>query len=171
MVFTVGNTLMGDDGAGPLLAELLEIEPAPGWSVVDGGATPENVTHIVRADAPQRVLLVDAADMQLPPGTVCRINEADVAKQFLITTHAIPLDVLIASLKETVPRVTFVGIQPQEVAFFADMAPSVKAAVEELHRSLMEGLEPDDLPSVAQRHVERAANDHDSATEKETCCG
>jgi hydrogenase 3 maturation protease len=114
--------------------------------------------HWVRAEAPQRVLLVDAADMQLPAGAVCRIAEADVAKQFLITTHAIPLDILIASLRETVAQVTFVGIQPAVVTFYGDMTPSVRAAVEGLHRSLMQGADPDDLPTVAQCHEETAAN-------------
>jgi hydrogenase 3 maturation protease len=152
VIFTVGNTLMGDDGAGPLLAQRLEASPAAGWSVVDGGATPENVMHAVRAEKPERVLLIDAADMQLPPGAVCRINEADVAKQFLITTHAIPLDVLIASLKETIPEVIFVGIQPALVTFFGDMTPAVKSAVEDLHRNLVLGLDPEDLPTVADRH-------------------
>lgn len=158
MVLTVGNSLMGDDGAGPLLAELLEATPAQGWSVLDGGATPENVTHIVRAEAPDRVLIVDAADMQLAPGAVCRINAADVAKQFLINTHAIPLDVLIASLRETVPHVTFVGIQPAVVTFWGDISPAVRAAVKGLHRSLITGTDPDDLPTVAQSHDEKTTN-------------
>ena len=158
MVLTVGNSLMGDDGAGPLLAELLEATPAQGWSVLDGGATPENVTHIVRADAPTRVLIVDAADMQLPPGAVCRINADDVAKQFLINTHAIPLDILIASLRETVPRVTFVGIQPALVTFWGDISPAVRAAVKGLHLNLVAGIDPDDLPTVAQCHDDRASN-------------
>jgi hydrogenase 3 maturation protease len=171
MVLTVGNTLMGDDGAGPFLAQLLEATPAAGWSVLDGGATPENVTHIVRAEAPDHVLLVDAADMQLPPGSVCRIDEADVAKQFLITTHAIPLDVLIASLRETVPRVTFVGIQPAVVAFFGDMTPRIKSAVLGLHRSLTLGMDPEDLPTVAQRHDEAATDTPSRELEKETSRG
>jgi hydrogenase 3 maturation protease len=168
MVLTVGNTLMGDDGAGPLLAQLLEAAPAAGWSVVDGGATPENVTHIVRAEAPQRVLLVDAADMQLPPGAICRIDAADVAKQFLITTHAIPLDVLIASLRETVPKVSFVGIQPAVVAFYEEMTPGVREAVESLHQSLTLGMDPDDLPTVAQRHEQIEMKYRNNSVEKET---
>ncbi|KIZ43167.1 MULTISPECIES: hydrogenase maturation peptidase HycI [Rhodopseudomonas] len=159
VIFTVGNSLMGDDGAGPLLAELLEANPAAGWSVIDGGATPENVMHCVRAENPDRVLLIDAADMQLPPGTVCRIEEADVAKQFLITTHAIPLDILIASLRETVPLVTFVGIQPAVVTFYGEMTPSVKAGVEGLHRSLIQETNPDDLPTVAERHEEKSVTE------------
>lgn len=148
VVFTVGNSLMGDDGAGPLLAELLEAEEAEGWSVVDGGASPENVMHVVRRGAPDHVVLVDAADMQLAPGEVRRIDEAQVADRFLITTHAIPLNFLIASLKETVRSVTFLGIQPARVEFFADMTPAVRSAVEDLHQRLREGRDVTDIPAI-----------------------
>jgi hydrogenase 3 maturation protease len=146
VVFTVGNSLRGDDGAGPLLAELLKAEPAPDWVVIDGGSAPENLVHAVRAELPQRVLLLDTAQMQLEPGAVRRIDEADIARQFLFNTHVIPLDMLIASLRETVPHVTFVGIQPAHVAFFGDMTPAVRNAVVRLHRSLVDGADPDDWP-------------------------
>lgn len=149
IVFTVGNSLMGDDGAGPLLAEKLEREPAAGWQVIDGGSAPENVMHAVRAAAPDRVLLVDAAEMGLPPGSIRRIDPGMVADRFLIDTHAIPLDFLIASLGETVGEVIFVGIQPARVAFYEDMTPAVTAAVGHLHRGLAGGLDPALLPPVA----------------------
>lgn len=146
VILTVGNSMMGDDGAGPLLAELLEAEPAPGWTVIDGGNSPENVLHAVRAEAPERVVMLDAARMELEPGAVRRIDEKDIVRQFLINTHAIPLDMLIASLKETVPRVTFVGIQPASVGFFGEMTPEVRTAVLRLHRSLVHGDDPDRWP-------------------------
>ncbi len=149
IVFTVGNSLMGDDGAGPLLAERLEREPASGWEAIDGGSAPENVMHAVRAAAPDRVLLVDAAEMGLPPGSIRRIDPGMVADRFLIDTHAIPLDFLIASLGETVGEVIFVGIQPARVAFYEDMTPAVVAAVDHLHRGLAGGLDPALLPPVA----------------------
>ena len=41
VVLAVGNSMMGDDGAGPLLAELMTQSPIPGWEVVDGGSAPE----------------------------------------------------------------------------------------------------------------------------------
>jgi hydrogenase 3 maturation protease len=149
IVLTVGNDLMGDDGAGPLLAARLEADPAPGWAVIDGGATPENVMHTVRAAAPGRVLLVDAADMGLPPGSIRRIDPGQVADRFLIDTHAIPLDYLVASLGETVGEVIFVGIQPARVAFYEDMTAPVRAAVEDFHGRLKAGADPADFPPVA----------------------
>lgn len=142
VILTVGNSLMGDDGAGPLLAELLEGTPVPGWEVIDGGSAPENVMHAVRARKPERVLVVDAADMSLSPGEIRRIDETDVADQFLITTHAIPLNLLIASLRETVPDITFLGIQPACIGFYEDMTPQVRAAVADLHRQLAKGADP-----------------------------
>jgi hydrogenase 3 maturation protease len=139
VVFTVGNRLRGDDGAGPLLADLLEVTPAPGWTLVDGEASPENHMHRVRAQAPDRVLIVDAADMELAPGAVRLLNEDCVADHFLVTTHAIPLNFLIASLKETVPEIIFLGIQPRDTIFCSPLSESVRQAVEMIHRRLVEG--------------------------------
>ncbi|MCW2285403.1 hydrogenase 3 maturation protease [Rhodoblastus acidophilus] len=149
LVFTVGNAMMGDDGAGPLLAELLERDPAPGWAVIDGGSAPENVMHAVRAAAPSKLLLVDAADMGLDHGAVRRIDPAQVADTFLIDTHAIPLDFLIASLAEDVPDIVFVGVQPARVAFYEDMTPAVRAGVQDLHRRLAAGEDPAGFAPVA----------------------
>lgn len=148
LVLTVGNSLMGDDGAGPLLAEWLERAPASDWDVIDGGATPENVTHLVRRAAPDRLLMVDAADMGLAPGSVRRVDPALIAKQFLIDTHAIPLDFLVQSLKESVREVVFLGVQPARVAFYEDMTPAVREAVVDLHRKLVAGEDPAQFPAV-----------------------
>jgi hydrogenase 3 maturation protease len=153
VIFTVGNSLMGDDGAGPLLAELLGAEPAPDWVAIDGGSAPENMVHAVRAEFPERVLLLDAAQMQLEPGAVRRIDEEDIARQFVFNTHVIPLNLLIASLRETVPRVTFVGIQPAHVAFFDAMTPAVRDAVGQIHRSLVDGADPDQWPLLRAEPV------------------
>lgn len=143
VVFTVGNILRGDDGAGPLLAQLLEREPAPGWTVVNGEDVPENHTHYIRSLAPQRLLIVDAADMELPPGEVRLIDQDSVADQFLVTTHAIPLNFLIDSLQETIPEVLFLGIQPEDTSFLAPVSSTVRDSVEEVHDRLIrqEGFE------------------------------
>jgi hydrogenase 3 maturation protease len=148
VILTVGNSLKADDGAGPLLAGRLMAEPAPGWTVVDGGVAPENVTHAVRAARPDRVLLVDAAAMDLEPGAIRRIDPADVSRQSLFNTHVIPLDMLVDSLRETVPRVTFLGIQPGDLSFFGEPTPAVRDAVDRLHRSLVAGEDPDAWPPL-----------------------
>ncbi|MFQ8190142.1 hydrogenase maturation peptidase HycI, partial [Klebsiella pneumoniae] len=37
VLLCVGNSMMGDDGAGPLLAEMCAANPAGQWVVIDGG--------------------------------------------------------------------------------------------------------------------------------------
>jgi hydrogenase 3 maturation protease len=52
---------------GPFLAALLQSASAPGWQLVDGESTPENLSHRVRGVEPEWVLVVDAAEMELEP--------------------------------------------------------------------------------------------------------
>ena len=139
LVLTVGNGMMGDDGAGVLLAQMMRQSPLPGWQVLNGGSAPENILHQVREMTPQRVLLVDAADMDLPPGEVRRIQDELLDDPFLLTTHTLPLTFLIESLREFVPQVELLGIQPDVVAFGFPMSPAVKQAVAQVYSALRDG--------------------------------
>ena len=136
VVLTVGNTMMGDDAAGPMLAALLVDAPAAGWVAVDGGSAPENVVHEVRAHAPARVLVVDATDMGLPPGEIRRVDEKFIAENFIMTTHDMPVSFLIEALRESVGEVHFLGIQPAVVAFGYPISPAVTDAVAAVHAHL-----------------------------------
>ncbi len=40
VLLCVGNSMMGDDGAGPLLAEKCAAAPKGNWVVIDGGSAP-----------------------------------------------------------------------------------------------------------------------------------
>jgi hydrogenase 3 maturation protease len=139
VVFTVGNELRGDDAVGPLLAQMLEDNPITGWEVIDGSSVPENHVHAVRRFSPERVLVVDAADMGLAPGEVRRVKEGDVARQFLMSTHSLPLSFLLAELKESVPCVDFLGVQPRDTSFMAPVTPQVQEAVARLYAWLRHG--------------------------------
>ena len=141
LVLTVGNGMMGDDGAGPLLARMLQQAPLPGWEVLSGGAAPENVLHVARELAPERVLLVDAADMDLPPGAIRRIPDERLEDPFLLTTHSLPLSYLIEALREFVPQVELLGIQPDIVAFGFPISENVKQAVARVYTGLRSGKE------------------------------
>ena len=132
----VGNSMMGDDGAGPRLAELCAEQPLSGWTVVDGGAAPENDIGFLREQHPQHLVIVDATDMGLAPGEMRIIDENDIADMFMMTTHNLPLTFLIQQLREDIPQITFVGIQPDVVAFYYPMSAAVEQAVNRLHQRL-----------------------------------
>lgn len=136
MVLAVGNSMMGDDGAGPLLAERMLQNPVAGWSVIDGGAIPENAIHQLRARQPRRLLVVDATDMGLAPGEIRIVDPTRIAEDLLMNTHNLPLNFLIDSLKEDIPEVIFIGIQPALVAFYFPLSQEVEQAVDQIYRRL-----------------------------------
>ena len=127
---TVGNQMMGDDAAGPLLAQAMLDSPVDGWDVLDGGSTPENCLHLIREMAPEIVVIVDAADMDLRSGEIRLIDKDWIKDVFLMTTHSMPLTYLMKSIQEFVPMVELIGIQPEVVAFGSPVSPRVRQAVE-----------------------------------------
>lgn len=139
ILLTVGNGMMGDDGAGELLAQKLREQPLEDWTVLSGGSAPENVIHRVRDANVSRVLVVDAADMDLPPGSIRRIDADRLEDPFLMTTHTLPLSFLIESLREFAPQVDLVGIQPSVVAFGFPISEEVRLAVEQVYVDLANG--------------------------------
>lgn len=136
LVLTVGNAMMGDDAAGPLLAQMLRGSPLEDWDALDGGSAPENLLHRIREISPDYVLIVDSADMDLDPGEIRRIEAEKIDDPFFITTHSLPLSYLIQSIEEFVPIVEMIGIQPDVVAFGYPLSPNVKQAVVSVYESL-----------------------------------
>lgn len=136
LALTVGNGMMGDDGAGPLLARMMRLSPIEGWEALDGGSVPENVLHVIHAISPEEVLVIDAADMDLAPGEVRYISPEKVGDPFFMNTHALPISYLVQSLREFVPKVELLGIQPDIVAFGYPLTPTVRQAVGRVYESL-----------------------------------
>lgn len=136
IVLTVGNNMMGDDGVGPLLAEKMMAHPIDHWHVIDGGSAPENVVHQIRHLKPTLLLIVDATDMGLLPGETRFVDPELIVEMFLMNTHNMPLNFLIEQLKEDVPDILFLGVQPDIVGFYYPMTEAVKEAVEKIYQVL-----------------------------------
>jgi len=139
LILTVGNALMGDDGAGALLAQMIQQSPLEGWQALHGGSAPENLVHQIREVAPERILVIDAADMDLAPGEIRRIQDERLEDPFLLTTHTLPLTFLIEALREFTPSVELIGIQPKLVAFGCPITKPVAQAVKQVYAGLKEG--------------------------------
>lgn len=130
--------MMGDDGAGPLLAALCQANPQGEWVVIDGGSAPENDIAAIRGLKPSRLLIVDATDMGINPGEIRIVDPDDIADMFLMTTHNMPLNYLIEQLQEDIGEVIFLGIQPDIVGFYYPMTPAVKNAVDTVYHRLID---------------------------------
>ena len=132
VLLTVGSVLRGDDALGPMLAKMMVDGPDTGWTVIDGGQTPEDELRTIRRMVPEVVVVVDAADMG-------RLTAADVAESFLITTHALPMTFLLDQLNQSAGNVVFLGVQPEDTTFFNPLTSAVKRAVEELYDRFADG--------------------------------
>lgn len=143
VVLTAGAVLRADDAAGPLLAKRCETDPVEGWEVIDGGQTPEDDLGYIKRVRPDRIVVVDAADMGLPVGEVRRLESADVVSKTMFMTHSLPLSILVDELARCCPDVLFLGVQPGTLEFFGPMSPAVERAVEGMRDWLVAGADPE----------------------------
>lgn len=139
VLFTAGSVLRGDDAVGPLLAKNLMDAPLEGWEIVDGGQTPEDDLYYIRELCPRKVVFVDAAQMGFEPGSIRRLTAQDVAKQCMITTHSLPISFLLGQLGEVCDDVVFLGVQVKGTEFFDPLSDEIRAALEDIERTLRGG--------------------------------
>ena len=146
MVVGVGQELNGDDAAGVLVARRLAKQQRAGGNeprpasisllVVEGAHAPENCTGAIRRFAPDLVLLVDAADMGDPPGTI-RWLDWHEAVGLDASTHSLPASMVARYLVgELSCEVALIGIQVQDTSLGAGISPPVRRAIRSVSRGL-----------------------------------
>ncbi len=104
-----------DDRLGVALAQALakKLPAEPHIRIASGGEAPENFTGLLRAFAPSHVVLLDAVDHGLAPGTAFLADEASIEVGDM-TSHRLPLKLLMRFLGASIPcRVILVGVQPR----------------------------------------------------------
>jgi hydrogenase 3 maturation protease len=135
VVLGVGNRLSRDDGAGPVVACRMRDEP--GWTAIDCGTALENVAGLVSRAHPDLVVVVDAARMDLPPGSVRRVPRLRT-DCMLASTHGLPLSFTLDRIVSSA-RVVLIGIEPCELSFGEELSAPVREAVDRLVSALREG--------------------------------
>ena len=114
-VLGIGMDWKGDDRLGCALARALakKLPACPNIRIISGGEAPENFTGAIRRFLPSHVLLLDAVDHALEPGTVFLADERSITVGDM-TSHHLPLHLLMRFLGASLPcRVILVGVQPQ----------------------------------------------------------
>jgi hydrogenase 3 maturation protease len=124
----IGNRDGGDDGIGPYVADTLKIDSLD-VKVLDCGMAPENYTTIVKRHKPKTLVLIDAADMGLSAGDI-RIIPKEKLGSMHISTHGMPLSVLIKYLEKEVEHVILIGIQPKTM--IGEISKPIKKSAEQL---------------------------------------
>ncbi len=141
VILGVGNTLKGDDAAGPLVCERLSGRVSA--TVIDAGAVPENYIGPVLEALPDVLFVVDAVDFGGRPGQI-RVCMPEEIRGFAFSTHALSLHLSIELIcRETNLEVRVIGIQASGTKLGDCLSPAVRDAAETLADTLIELFRPD----------------------------
>lgn len=156
----IGNELNGDDAVGVLAARSLsrclneqgiavdmkavsglQGQPVadsggPALLVIDSGPAPEGFTGPLRRFQPDLVIMIDAAELGEPPGTI-RWFDWEAAQGMSGSTHTLPPSMFARYLMtETGCQVLLIGVQPKHLNFDEGISPEARAAVDGLTGAL-----------------------------------
>lgn len=135
ILFGIGNEEGLDDGVGVYIARSFN---HPDWEVYNCGTLPENFTSVIRRQKPETLVMVDAGQMDLAPGSY-RIIPGDKLDSVGGGTHALPLSIIINIMQPHVANpVIFIGIQPDLLGEGSQLSPIVKRAAADVIAILAE---------------------------------
>jgi hydrogenase 3 maturation protease len=136
VIVGIGNALRGDDGFGPALIERLRGKVSA--ICIDAGNAPENYVGRIIKEAPDTILLVDVAHLDLEPGQYRLLEPDDIVPSGL-TTHDMSSRMLIAFLQEqTQATILMLAVQPQQVSLGESLSACVTETLYTLEQQLQE---------------------------------
>ena len=136
LIVGVGNTLKGDDGAGPILCQQLAGKTSA--ELIDAAMVPENYIQQIIKKAPQNLLIIDAIDFSSPPGTI-NIFKPGQLNSLVISTHTLSPRIFVDMItKEINVEVYFIGIQPAQTTLGQSLSNDITEAVRYLAEVLIE---------------------------------
>jgi hydrogenase 3 maturation protease len=153
-VLGIGSQLLGDDAGGVLAAETLrhaltlagkarstfgrKTPKKPDVGIFIGGTAPENITSEIKRFNPSRLIIIDAADMGIPPGDIKLIDPEHIGG-ISFSTHNLPATMLIEYLKQFLKcEVIIIGIQPKSLEFGKEPSAEMKNAAETVVKLLLD---------------------------------
>ena len=150
IILGIGNPLGGDDAVGPLVTRRINERLATEYEVpgpstpnrqaitaIDAGSAPESYTSVIRRNRPEQLVLVDAADMGLPPGSIRLLSPEKIATPSF-STHSMPLSTLISYVQEFCGQIHIIGIQPKSTKAGSRLSVPVRKSSERVAKLILE---------------------------------
>jgi hydrogenase 3 maturation protease len=106
------------------------------FRIFRGHTAPENCTGAIKKFAPTHLVVVDAAELGQPPGTIAVLEPEQIAG-VSFSTHQLPLSVLLDYLKTSFAfEAIVIAIQPAHLAYDQPVTPAVRRAARRLAAAL-----------------------------------
>jgi hydrogenase 3 maturation protease len=140
LIVGIGNSLKGDDGAGPLLCQ--QLKDGTSAELIDAGTVPENYIQRIIKKSPQNLIIIDAVDFGASAGTIELFRPEQLAS-LVISTHTLSHHLFIDMIKKAIEtEVYFIGIQPAQTQLAQRISAEVSQAVGKLTCTLAELFPP-----------------------------
>lgn len=141
VILTIGNTLKGDDGAGPAVCQRLGKTKICA-ELIDAGTVPENYIQPIVRKAPHNLIIIDAVDFGGSPGDI-RIFGTEQLDSAATSTHTLSPHLFIDMIRAQIEvGVCFIGVQPGQTGMGRALSGPVEEAVVRLADTLAEVLGP-----------------------------
>jgi len=141
LIVGIGNTLKGDDGAGPLICQMLQRSQI-GAEVIDAGTVPENYIQVIVKKAPANLLVIDAMDFGATAGMI-ELFKPEQLSSTVSSTHTLSPRLFVDMLSRQIAvDVFFIGIQPAQTQLGQSVSVLVKQAMQRLLRILTDIFPP-----------------------------
>jgi hydrogenase maturation protease len=134
LILGLGNLLCTDDGVGPVAAQAIaETRIIPdGVQVLDGGTL--GLALLPYLEDAERAILVDAIEIDTPPGTLVRLegDEVGPAVAARLSVHQVGVSDLIeaARWRERIPpTLVLLGVVPESTELGVELSPRVQTAL------------------------------------------
>lgn len=134
-ILGIGNEMNGDDAAGLHVISTLKQFQLPPWiTLFYCEKAPEHFLGKLYTQKPNRVIVIDAANLSGPPGAIGVIPTALISQQLNFSTHTLSLTLLADFLNPVTDEfdIMFIGIKPKLMLFDTTLSVEVKKASEEL---------------------------------------
>jgi len=142
VIIGIGNNQRQDDEAGLLVVQNLiaEIKDVPGnYYLIEGIGPPQYYIHEINDWKPTHLLMIDAADLGLPPGSI-RIIDKKYLSRAALSSHTLSKNTLLDFLISFNPelKIYILAIQAESIMIDEKMTENVSSSVKELTKILEE---------------------------------
>ncbi|MFB0502142.1 MAG: hydrogenase 3 maturation endopeptidase HyCI [Candidatus Bathyarchaeia archaeon] len=129
----IGNPLRKDDFVGVKIAKNLRNKVSEAVYLIECETVPESFIKPIEEFKPTHILVIDAALLNLKPGSSKLMQPAQLAEQTTISTHALPLQIFCEYLARTTgAEIALLAIQPKDASFGEDLTAELEKTAKHL---------------------------------------
>lgn len=133
VVVGIGNPLRRDDFVGIKVTRNLRNKVSKLVYLIECETVPESFIEPIAEFRPSHILVVDAALLNLKPGSSKLVKPDQIAEQPPISTHALPLRIFCEYLEKTTKaKIALLLIQPGDTNFGQELTAEVRETAESL---------------------------------------